>query len=649
MSRQLLGIDSPNVNDSRIVAKNLYPASRDVPDGRGIVHRGGSLFEDFGNTGAGLNAADPSDCMGADPVNGELSDPMDPTYVEEYCVMLEWHRIEREAAIARGELLPDPIESIVYVARPTGVGEIRDFATYRGGADLMIADAVMDPVTGDITMSGDRSLSAGCGITGDADIRQPAVSWDASRIAFAARVGSGSNWQVYEMNADGSGCGPVDLGDSANHDLDPAYAPDGRLVFASTRGNIMGNFPYSGPTLTPAALQPNANLYLRESDGSIRQLTFLLNQELAPAFLGDGRLIMTAEKRELEFHQLAGRRINLDGGDYHPLFAQRDSVGFHAATDIVELTNRNLAMIAGPIGAEGGSVAVANRSIGPDQDDRDPGDRAYISSLEIVTGSGVFRNTSMLPNGRVLAACDQTGMDPMAGNFAFQICEVNPNTGAVRALGGMGAASVDPVAVFARPQNGVFESRIDEANGHTEVIPGDDTAEILVHDFPLLATLLFSNTRVGRPINMEIDGFDVFEAMPPPAGTTDFNMPDDGFGPRWEQLEQRGSVGLRADGSVKFKIAGGMPMILRPTVGGSPLMFGPEDAFTGEVIQREQMQFYPGERSNQSFQREFFNGLCAGCHGSISGRELDIAVNVDILSAASQSLARDDTAADLVR
>jgi hypothetical protein len=78
-------------------------------------------------------------------------------------------------------------------------------------------------------------------------------------------------------------------------------------------------------------------------------------------------------------------------------------------------------------------------------------------------------------------------------------------------------------------------------------------------------------------------------------------------------------------------------------------MFGPDDPFTGEVIQREQMQFYPGERSNQSFQRRFFNGLCGGCHGSITGRELDIAVDIDILTAASASMARDDGAADLVR
>ena len=93
------------------------------------------------------------------------------------------------------------------------------------------------------------------------------------------------------------------------HDFNPTYAPDGHLVFASTRGNIQGaGFRYSGPQRTPSQLAPNANLYVRApGDGSLRQLTFLLNQELMPSFMADGRLILTAEKRAPEFYQLAGR------------------------------------------------------------------------------------------------------------------------------------------------------------------------------------------------------------------------------------------------------------------------------------------------------------------------------------------------------
>ena len=58
--------------------------------------------------------------------------------------------------------------------------------------------------------------------------------------------------------------------------------------------------------------------------------------------------------------------------------------------------------------------------------------------------------------------------------------------------------------------------------------------------------------------------------------------------------------------------------------------------FTGEMVQREHMQFYPGERANQSMPRLFFNPLCGGCHGSVSGRELDTAADIDVLTEASR-------------
>src|SRR4029077_10244829 len=102
-----------------------------------------------------------------------------------------------------------------------------------------------------------------------------------------------------------------------------------------------------------------------------------------------------------------GRRQNLDGGDYHPLFAQRTSVGFESATEIVELANRNFALVAAPLAARdgGGMIAFVNRSIGPDQDDRDPRDRAFIHSLSkplpgaFDGASGGFRSPGPLPPG----------------------------------------------------------------------------------------------------------------------------------------------------------------------------------------------------------------------------------------------------------
>ena len=40
---------------------------------------------------------------------------------------------------------------------------------------------------------------------------------------------------------------------------------------------------------------------------------------------------------------------------------------------------------------------------------------------------------------------------------------------------------------------------------------------------------------------------------------------------------------------------------------------------------------------------ELFNAVCGGCHGSISGRELDIAPTPDALTGASQSMSQNAT------
>ncbi len=668
MTRLMLSVESANPNDSRVIAKNLYPHDR-VPGGEGIEHRGGALFEDFGPGGSSVVRATPDLCAGADADTGDLDE------VPAYCVLARWHEIEREQAVARGELDPDPISGVVWVSRPTGTGDVRDFDTFRGGARLLIADASI--TGGALTIDEGSATDAlpGCGLSGEVDARTPAVSWDGSRIAFAARTSPTEPLRLYWMDADGGGCERIPSiapeRDEDNgiltHDFDPAFAPDGRLVFASTRGNLTGDHSYSGPTRTPAALQPNANLYVHDPAGpSVRQMTFLLNQEAAPAFMTDGRLIFTAEKREPELHQLALRRQNMDGGDYHPLFAQRESVGFRAATEVVELADRDFAFVAGPLGATdgAGAIAILNRSIGPDQDDRDPLDRSYIHSLRFPAPgafggmSGAFRSPAALPSGRVLVSCDPGATSLEAGPFAFHLCELDPDTGRfVPIAGEAGRANVEAAAIYPRVSHEVFESRLDEVNGATRVVSGEDDAVVHVLDFPLLATLLFANTREGRPIDHRIGGFDVLEALPPPPAATDFSMLDgsnvraDDFGEVFVDYRMLGHSDVHGDGSAVIRIPGGTPVLLRVTDGsGDPLSFpGDHGRFSGEMVQREQMQFYPGERSRQSVPRAFFNGLCGGCHGSVSGRELDVAVDVDVLTGASRTQAAEDGPVDMLR
>jgi hypothetical protein len=115
----------------------------------------------------------------------------------------------------------------------------------------------------------------------------------------------------------------------------------------------------------------------------------------------------------------------------------------------------------------------------------------------------------------------------------------------------------------------------------------------------------------------------------------------DDFGQVYVRRRLLGAPELQGDSSAAMRIRGGAPIIL----GVWAQLSG--DAEPTAHFQREEMQFYPGEVVRQGFRRELFNGLCGGCHGSVSGMENEIAVNPDILTQASSVQARDVAPTDL--
>ena len=113
------------------------------------------------------------------------------------------------------------------------------------------------------------------------------------------------------------------------------------------------------------------------------------------------------------------------------------------------------------------------------------------------------------------------------------------------------------------------------------------------------------------------------------------------FGAYYLRRRRLGVPQVYADGSARILINGGSPITLSVTTQLA------EDAEPRLHFQREQMQFYPGEYARQSFPREFFNGLCGGCHGSISGLESRVVVHPDVLTRASDVIAKEQSPTDL--
>lgn len=664
LTLEQVALESPDPNASRLIGKNLP-----VSEG-GMLHRGGPLF------GAG---GDPSACDLDAASNGPI-DEQDP-----YCVLVAWIDRERAERMAGQR----PLEAFVFVRRSTITdAELpQEFERFHAGAEVVRITA-SGAADGSFDLGAETSLSALCGLDpATSDARRPAVSWDGERIAFSARAAADEPWQIYVVEADGSCALEPTIAAPATddrgelvphngelvHNLDPAFAPDGRLVFVSTRGNVVNRaaFGYDGPQRSPAdPSRLNANLYILDGAAlgvpRIRQLTFVLDQELTPAFMSDGRVIFTAEKRATGFYQLAGRRMNLDGGDYHPLFAQRPTVGHNQMTDIVELMDKNLVGVVSERGARHGTggLLLVNRSVGVDQLSDNPDDYVqdpaamtwpnpdfYQKSARLLdpaaTGrlegtNGAYRNPSPLPDGRLVASYAATS-DLSSFDGGFELVVIDPRTGARTPLLAGGGDLLWPVAVYARQPRDVFHSRLDEANGATRVERDRLEAEVLFLDVPLMMSLVFQNTRTGREFGAALP-MEVVEVLPPEPGVTSLSgahLVQDAFGGLIVRQRTRGTVPLFGDGSARVLLPGGVPLTYRTSIRLA------EDAAPQPHEVREQFQFYPGEVARQSFPRSLFNGMCGGCHGSLSGREMDVAVDPDVLTQASDVRAAREPAVDL--
>jgi hypothetical protein len=212
---------------------------------------------------------------------------------------------------------------------------------------------------------------------------------------------------------------------------------------------------------------------------------------------------------------------------------------------------------------------------------------------------------------------------------------MDPVTGAkAKLFGAPGAAEVDAVAVYARAPRPIFKSSFDEPNGHTQILEGHAEAEVHILDAQVLSSLLFQNTPTGRLVDPDIKTISVLEDLPPVDPIDPKFVTKDAFGSVYVRRRLLGTAALEADASVKIRLPCGVPFVLQlPDTKLSKARSLPR-------IQREEMVFAPGEYLHQSFRAELFGTLCGQCHGSISGRAIDAALNPDFVTQASSTLSR---------
>lgn len=113
-------------------------------------------------------------------------------------------------------------------------------------------------------------------------VADPEISYDGNKVIFAMRKNRNDNWNIYEMNVDGSNLRP--LTSMPSDEADPVYLPNNRIAFTSNRSNIRDEYER----------RPVELLHTMDANGGdIQAISFNNSDDFDPVILRDGRLAWT--------------------------------------------------------------------------------------------------------------------------------------------------------------------------------------------------------------------------------------------------------------------------------------------------------------------------------------------------------------------
>ncbi len=190
-------------------------------------------------------------------------------------------------------------------------------------------------------------------------VRDPAVHYDGKTIVFSYRPAKEERYHLYTIQSDGSGFKQLTSGEY--DDIEPAWLPDGDIVFVSSRCRRWVN----------CWLTQVASIYRMKPDGSgIRMLSANIEHDNTPWVLPDGRILYMrweyVDRRQVTFHHLW--TMNQDGtqhqvyqGNTYPNGAYLDAKPVPGTDDVVFADNPGHGQTE-----HGGALAVVSTKGGPD-------------------------------------------------------------------------------------------------------------------------------------------------------------------------------------------------------------------------------------------------------------------------------------------
>jgi hypothetical protein len=147
----------------------------------------------------------------------------------------------------------------------------------------------------------------------------PAISFDASHILFAGKRTADDDWNIYEMDIDGSNVRQITKG--IGNCRNPGYQATLYTIVSSEPWYQLTFVGMNKNNTDAYGAGSTTNLYSCKLDGSeVRCLTYNLTDNMDPFIMSDGRLLFSSRHCSTLKPELSGRiylfGINIDGADY---------------------------------------------------------------------------------------------------------------------------------------------------------------------------------------------------------------------------------------------------------------------------------------------------------------------------------------------
>ncbi|WP_444915263.1 HzsA-related protein [Microbulbifer sp. TRSA007] len=167
---------------------------------------------------------------------------------------------------------------------------------------------------------------------GDYDVKDLNTSADGSQLIFAMRApeiedaddDEQPTWNIWVYNTETEELNRViesDLTAEEGQDIAPAFLPDGRIIFSSTRQRrsralLLDDGKPQFSALTENREEPAFVLHVMEADGTdITQISFNQSHDLNPVVLSDGRILFNRWDNAAGIDKLSLYTVKPDGSD----------------------------------------------------------------------------------------------------------------------------------------------------------------------------------------------------------------------------------------------------------------------------------------------------------------------------------------------